>query len=266
MSLTVEQIKNMHYVDFMATLNEVNRPPGGKDSLRVLVQNTYLDRESMVLDVGCNTGYCTFEIANIIKCAVTGIDLNEKMIASAQQNLSQQYPQLKEKVKFQVADGRKLAFDDNQFDLVMSGGSTAFISNIPAALQEYARVTKPWGFIGDINFFYYTQPPKDLLERLNALMGTNILPWDLQYWMDEYKKADLEFYYQHTGQMAQVTDQRVTEYCGELAAQNNWSDELRDTAVEKLIPIMSLFNENHKYLAYGVFIMRKAPVKFTILF
>ncbi len=266
MPLTVEQIKNMDYVDFMATLNEVNRPPGGKDSIRILVQNTFLDRDSQVLDVGCNTGFCSFEIANLAKCKVTGIDLNERMIASAQHYLKSGYSYLSDTVQFRVADGRKLAFEDNQFDLVMSGGSTAFISDIPAAIREYARVTKPAGFIGDINFFYYTKPPQELLDKLNTLMGTNILPWDIDYWMNEYKKAGLEFYYQHTGRMEEVSDSKVTEYCQALAKQNQWDDDLCQAAIEKLLPIMKLFNENHRYLAYGVFIMRKAPVTFPTLF
>ena len=37
--ITPEEIRKMSYVELMAFLGEINRPPGGKDSIRQLVQN-----------------------------------------------------------------------------------------------------------------------------------------------------------------------------------------------------------------------------------
>src|SRR3989338_3421502 len=134
--MDANEIRSLGYVDFMALLNEINRPPGGKDSLRVLVQNTFLTRDSQVLDVGCNTGYCTFEIAELIKCRVIGVDLNRSMIAASRMYLRKLYPHLLDRVSFSLGDGTSLDFPDNHFDLVMSGGSTAFIHDIPQAISE----------------------------------------------------------------------------------------------------------------------------------
>ncbi|MCL5795294.1 MAG: class I SAM-dependent methyltransferase, partial [Patescibacteria group bacterium] len=154
MSISEKDVAKMSYVDLMAFLSEVNRPPGGKNSIRQLVINTFIDRNSLVLDVGCNTGYCAFEIAHLTKCKVVGVDLSQSMIEEANRN------KLADKisvnlVKFQVADAMKLPFKNNTFDLVMSGGSTVFVDNIENAIKEYKRVVKDWGFIGDINFFYH---------------------------------------------------------------------------------------------------------------
>jgi len=264
--LTINDIYNLSYVDFMAILDENNRPPGGKDSIRQLVQNTYLNSESKVLDVGCNTGFCTFEIGHIVKCFVTGLDINSNMIDTANSFLGRYHSDLINKVRFISGDGKKLPFEDNIFDLVMSGGSTAFIDNIPQAIEEYARVTKPWGFIGDINFFYHTKPPKKLISDLNNMMNINIQPWDETYWLEQYQKADLEMYYRTKGKTSPAENRQVVEYCRKLIDKKDWGIAVKKAASDRLIEIMSLFNENHKYLSYGVFIMRKQTVKHDVLF
>jgi SAM-dependent methyltransferase len=82
--ITLQKIKEMSYVDLMAFLAEVNRPPGGKDSIRVLAQNCFITKDSKVLDVGCNTGYVSFEIAHLAECSVVGVDISENMIRSSE--------------------------------------------------------------------------------------------------------------------------------------------------------------------------------------
>lgn len=265
-TMKVSDIKQMDYVDFMATLDEVNRPPGGKNSIRILVQNTFLNKNSEVLDVGCNTGYCSFEIAELVKCKVTGLDINKKMIGSANKYLYAYHSDLKRNVKFIVGDGMKIPFKDNTFDLVMSGGSTAFISNIPKVLSEYSRVTKQWGFIGDINFYYHTKPPKSLIRKLNNLMKTDIQPWNLDYWRNIYHKTGFEIYYHYFGKMEPVDSEKIEKYCSFLTDQKNWNEKVKKIATERLTEIMTLFNENHRYLAYGVFILRKRSFPENTLF
>lgn len=264
--VTQNKINKLSYVDFVASLDEVNRPPGGKDSIRRLVQNTFLTKDSCVLDVGCNTGFCSFEIASLAKCRVVGVDINKKMIESANKFLQRDFPSLTNFVSFTSGDARRLDFKDNTFDLVMSGGSTAFMSDIPKAIQEYARVAKVLGFVGDINFYYHTKPPKKLINAMNQLMETDIRPWEIDYWLSQYQKAGLEIYHYETGKMAPVTDQKVKDYCSFLANQKRWSPKTTEEASKRLTKIMKLFNENHKYLGYGVFIMRKRLFPEVVLF
>ncbi len=264
--LTVSDIEKMSYVDLMATLDEINRPPGGKESIRELVINTFLGSESEVLDVGCNTGYCSFEIASLAKCKVVGLDINKNMIKSATSLRDQYYPNLKNKISFLQGDGEKLPFEDNSFDLVMSGGSTAFIPDIQKALNEYKRVCRPWGFIGDINFYYHTDPPKKMLNKLNKLLGIQIQPWNKEYWLNIYRKADLEIYHTTYSVAEAVSDKKIKDYCSYLAIQKGWSKGVTDAAITRLIETMGLFNENHNYLAFGVFVLRKRTFPEVTLF
>lgn len=258
-TLTKTQIKEMSYVSFMALLDEVNRPPGGKDSVRKAVQNSFITNTSKVLDVGCNTGFCTFEIAHLAKAKVTGIDISPDMIAAARRYKSKD--PLGALATFRVADGMNIPFKNEQFDVVFSGGSTAFIDDKKRAIEEYARVVKPWGFIIDINFYYHKKPPVSLLKKLNDLLSIDIKPWDLTYWVNIYESTGLEPYYRHTERVKLVNKKDIENYCRELSQEKEYSKNIEKAIFERLNNTMSLFNENHQYLSYGVFIYRKRPYK-----
>lgn len=258
-SITTQKVKEMSYVDLMAFLGEVNRPPGGKNSIRILVQNCFITRNSKVLDVGCNTGYVSFEIAHLAKCSVVGIDINKNMIKSAKK-IKKKDP-LGHLVEFKVADAMNLPFQKETFDVVVSGGSTAFIENKIKAIREYKRVLKQWGFIADINFFYRAKPPVSLLKELNSILGIEIEPWDKNYWTNLYEKADLERYFIYEDHIKSVSRQAVENYCTTMAKEKQLSSTIEKELKERLTKIMSVFNENHKYLNYGIFIYRKRPEK-----
>lgn len=264
--ISVNDIKSMNYVDFMALLDEVNRPPGGKNSLRILAQNTFITSESKILDVGCNTGFVTFEIANLANCSVIGIDISKKMITSANNYLKQNFKNLKNKVKFIQGDAMAIPYPDNTFDLVVSGGSTAFVKDIPKVVNEYARVVRPWGYIGEINFYFHTRPPISLIRKLNDLMGISIQSWKIDYWLNQYKKTGLELFYCYEDKMNSVSDNKVIGYVNYLIDQKKWRKDVQQAAKNRLINIYRSFNEEHKYLAYGVFILRKRSFDEVTLF
>lgn len=255
--ITSQKIREMAYVDLMAFLGEVNRPPGGKDSVRVLTQNCFITKNSRVLDVGCNTGYVSFEIAHLAKCSVVGIDINENMIKVAEK--IRRTDPLGHLIKFKVADAMHLPFRKETFDIVVSGGSTAFIDDKVGAIQEYKRVLKHWGFIGDINFFYRVKPPISLIKKLNSILEIQIQPWDLNYWMNLYEHCGLEKYFIYTNCIKPVSRQDVENYCSVMADKKNLSESTKQELKKKLIKIMDVFNQNHKYLDYGIFIFRKRP-------
>jgi ubiquinone/menaquinone biosynthesis C-methylase UbiE len=257
--ITPREIKEMSYIDLMAFLQEVNRPPGGKDSIRIVAQNCLVTKDSKILDIGCNTGYCSFEIVHLAKCSVTGVDISPEMIKTAKK--FQKEDSFGSLIKFKVANAMNLPFKDGVFDVVVSGGSTAFIDNKEKAIKEYKRVLKSWGFIADINFYYREKPPMDLILHLNVLMDTKIEPWDMNYWLELYDRCDLERYFVYTKNISPASDQEIEKYCTEMTKNKNLSEEAKNILQKRLVNIMKLFNENHKYLSYGVFILRKRLTK-----
>lgn len=260
--ITLEQITEMDYVSFMGFLNETNRPPGGKDSMRRMAQNAFLTSDSHVLHSGCNTGYCSFELCHLTKCRVTALDFNEEMLRSARARLEKESEPYSGLITFEKGDAHNLRFEDNTFDLVMSGGSTAFMRDKEKVVDEYARVCKPYGFVGDVFLYYHQDPPQELIDTINVALNISIQKWSKDYWISLYTNAGLEEYYVYDAPMPTYpTELDVRSYCEALVALQNLSAPVHQVASEKLYRYMSMFNENHKYLSHAVFLCRKTPQK-----
>ncbi|MBU1870669.1 class I SAM-dependent methyltransferase [Patescibacteria group bacterium] len=262
--LTKNEVLKMGYVDFLALLNETNRPPGGKDSVRRMAINSFINFKSKVLHSGCNTGYCSFEISHLTKCKVNAVDVNKNMVAAGKKKLKLEPDIFKNNISFSLSDAHKLNFKSNMFDLVFSGGSTAFMKNPPQVVKEYKRVCKPYGFIGDMCMFYKKKPPLSLLNKINKLLNIKIKPWDKQYWVSLYTNEGLELFYDYTDNMPyDPTSKEVMVYCEKMIrdAFIGQDEDVIKLGIKKFFSYMSLFNENHKYIAYSVLLFRKNMVE-----
>jgi len=260
--ITVERIQNMDYVSFMGFLNETNRPPGGKDSIRRMAQNAFLTADSHVLHSGCNTGYCSYELSHLTKCRVTAIDINKNMLTAANKRLKKEPSPYKNLITFELGNAHKLTYGDNTFDLVMSGGSTAFMEDKNTVIDEYVRVCKPYGFVGDVVLYYHTNPPSSVLKRINSALNISIQEWKKEDWVSLYTNAGLEEYYTYKSEMAvHPTDKDVHIYCEILVRRLSLEEKIHCAAVKKLYDYMYMFNENHKYLSYAVLLFRKTSEK-----
>ena len=105
---------------------------------RLIDFNAY--RGQTVLDVGCGAGT---DLARFAKggAIVSGVDLSSSAIALARQNFAQQglTADLRE------ADGEKLPFADDSFDLVFAHGVVQYTASDRALVNECRRVLKPGG-------------------------------------------------------------------------------------------------------------------------
>lgn len=257
---SIEQLDAMGYVDFMANINETNRCPWWKDAIRQMALNTFLTPWSKVLDVWCNTWYVSFELARLVKCKVTGLDINENMIRQSSENNTDKA--IAWLVNFVVGNGESLLFGEWEFDLVTSWWSTIFMENIEKWLQEYKRVCKDWWFVADINFFYTNEIPYDTISQINTLLGINIQPRKIDYFLNLYEKVWLEKYYIYTAETYKPDSDMLEKYCRQIIAESvyhTYGAELEELAYKKLHQYMSVFYDNNKYLSYWVFIYRKRP-------
>jgi len=204
-NLNVEQVKNMSYVDFVSLLNETNRPPGGKKTIRTVVQNSFLNRDSSVLEIGCNTGFSSIEIAAIVKCNVTGIDVNEISVKVANENASTHL--VSDKVNFQNGNVESL--------------------------------------------------------ELNSSLNINIQPWQKDFWIDLFVSNGFELYFEEDKKISPVSSEKINDFLKMLL--NPVKSEVNANVFEAFLNkgkyYYNLFNENHKYLSYGIYLMRKRPVK-----
>ena len=106
--------------------------------LRLVPFDGYRGRS--VLEVGCGAGV---DLARFAKggADVTGVDLAPSAIALARANFEQQGLE----GRFEVADGERLPFPDNSFDLVFAHGVVQYTANPQRLVEECHRVLKPGG-------------------------------------------------------------------------------------------------------------------------
>jgi len=106
--------------------------------LRLVAFDGYRGRS--VLEVGCGAGV---DLARFAKggARVTGVDLSASAIALARANFEQQGLE----GRFDVADGERLPFPDNAFDLVFAHGVVQYTANPQQLVEQCHRVLKPGG-------------------------------------------------------------------------------------------------------------------------
>jgi len=100
-----------------------------------------LDNNSSILDVGCAKGFMMHDFAEIIPgITVKGLDVSEYAIENTIDDM---------KPHVQVADARKLPYEDNSFDLVISINTIHNLErdDLAIALQEIERVSKGKSYI-----------------------------------------------------------------------------------------------------------------------
>lgn len=108
----------------------------------LLFKHIEIRRGVKILDVGCGSGFPSFEIAQAFggSCQVTGIDVWTAAIERARFKLG--FYDLPN-VRILEVDGARQPFPDEEFDLIVSNLGINNWSDPPAVLTECHRVAKP---------------------------------------------------------------------------------------------------------------------------
>lgn len=251
----------MEYVDLIAEIGEINRCPGGKRTISKIVTETHLKEDSIVLEVGCNTGFTSLEMAKISNAEFIGIDINEKAVEKANNNLSKEPLFIRDRVTFKTGDAKKLEFEDEKFDLIVTGGANSFIDQKSKALSEYKRVLKPYGMLSITNLFYSSAPPTELLSDLNSILGVEILPWKNNYWIKLFQESGFELYKYEEVKLNHRNEQVIDGYIDNIIDPLDLDSAKKSKYKEQWKYYIDTFNENHKYLSFMFVILRKSIVK-----
>jgi ubiquinone/menaquinone biosynthesis C-methylase UbiE len=96
-----------------------------------------------ILDVGCGIGGSTRRLSHETGCRVTGIDLSDEYIDTAERLT--ELLNMQERVKFLATSALDLPFDDDSFDGVWSLQMNMNVEDKLGWLKETYRVLKPGG-------------------------------------------------------------------------------------------------------------------------
>jgi arsenite methyltransferase len=140
--------------DFQAQVG-LTKHMGSLPATRELVKLCQILPGYRVLDVGCGAGRTPVYLAKEYQLRVVGVDIHPGMVAASRELAQRE--KVDDMVSFWKADAQDLPFEDNSFDAVLAESVTAFPSNQQQAVNEYARVLKPGGYLG-MNESTYLQP------------------------------------------------------------------------------------------------------------
>ncbi len=122
-----------------------------------------------VLDVATGTGLVAFELARR-GCEVVGVDQSEEMLSGARAALERR-PSLAHRVLFVRGEAEDLQFGDGEFDAVTFTYLLRYVDDRLATMRELARVLKPGGRIGMVEFAVPPVPALRAAWRVHTRAG-----------------------------------------------------------------------------------------------
>ncbi len=164
--LSIEEIENLSYYDFMGYLEVPFFQIGGLTSTERLGELCQIDEVKKVLVVGCGTGFNACYLAKKFGCGLVGVDVAEEAIKKAKERAERK--NIQDRVEFRVGDAYALPFEAATFDVVITQFVSQFLE-MKRAFKEFTRVLKKGGCIG-INELFKDKdlPPKVAEELLEA--------------------------------------------------------------------------------------------------
>ena len=163
---------------------------GGVEATEKLVEICHIDADSYVLDVGCGAGATPAYLARKHGCRVVGVDILPRMIERAVEMARREG--VADRTEFRVADAQHLPFDDGIFDAVITESVTAFPEDKQRAVNEYARVTRPGGYVGlNESTWLKTSPPPEVVAWAAQEVGATVQPLGCEEWAGLLENAGL---------------------------------------------------------------------------
>jgi len=179
-----------HFFDFAAEVG-LTKHLGGLEATEKLVELCHIDEGKYVLDVGCGAGVTPCLLAKRVGCRVVGVDISAAMIERSRERAKREG--VADRVEFRVADAQDLPFEDDLFDAVITESVTAFPEDKQRAVDEYARVTKPGGYVGlNESTWRKVPPPPEVVAWAGQDLGANVKPLTSDEWLGLLEGAGLK--------------------------------------------------------------------------
>jgi demethylmenaquinone methyltransferase/2-methoxy-6-polyprenyl-1,4-benzoquinol methylase len=130
--------------------------------------------DQRILDVATGTGLVATELVRQGAGTVVGLDQSEDMLGQARQRLAAA-PELRGRITYMVGQAEHLPFADDEFDALSFTYLLRYVDDRAATMRELARVVKPGGRIGMVEFGVPRQPALRALWRVHTRVGLPLL-------------------------------------------------------------------------------------------
>jgi arsenite methyltransferase len=122
---------------------------------------------------------------------VVGVDIRARMVERSEERARREG--VAEWVEFRVADAQDLPFEDDLFDAVITESVTSFPEDQQRAVDEYARVTRPGGYVGLAESTWLkVPPPPELITWVSQDVGACVQPLTADGWAGLLQNAGLQ--------------------------------------------------------------------------
>ena len=142
---------------------------------RSLVSELELSPGDLVLDVCTGTALVALELSGEPGCQVVGLDLSQRMLREGRGRVSK----AGRNTSVQLVRGRAedLPFPDGSFDAVVFTFLLRYVEDPQATVSEMARVLKPGGRMGSLEFYIPRSLPAYALWTIYARAVMPLCSW-----------------------------------------------------------------------------------------
>ena len=173
------------YTSAVARLGVRNVPPGGEATVKAILDELP-DRARLVVDIGCNVGWVTSEVARALPATeVVGVDVSTEMIETARQSY------VAENLRFLVGDVEELDRLFHSIDAVVCAGSSVFFPSRSEGLAAIARCLDAEGCLVDCNYVYEPATPQSLRMTEAVQIGVAEVSYSAGECVAAYERAGL---------------------------------------------------------------------------
>ena len=141
---------------------------------RALVEAVDPQPGEHVLDVAAGTGLVAVELVRHGGCQVTGLDQSDEMLSRARARLADD-PRLAVRVALVRGEAERLPFEDGSFDALTFTYLLRYVDDRAATMRELARVVRPGGRIGMVEFAVPRAAALRALWRVHTRVGLPLL-------------------------------------------------------------------------------------------
>ncbi len=173
--------RKRHALELFADLPAIYGPMGavlsfGQDPRwrRALVAAIAPQPGQRILDVATGTGLVASELLRHGADTVVALDQSEAMLARARQRLAA-VSEPGGRVSFVSGEAEHLPFADDEFDALSFTYLLRYVDDRAATMRELARVVKPGGRIGMLEFGVPARPALRALWRVHTRFGLPLL-------------------------------------------------------------------------------------------